>query len=498
MADSDNEVRFVDTTLRDGPMSLWATSMTTAMMLPVAERLDEAGFEGIEIIASAFFKKCVRDLREDPWRRLDLMAQRIRKTPLRVIRGRYMTAFQITPRAMEDLFVDRLAAHGIRQARNSDPSNTVACWRERQRAARRVGWESITNLTYSLSPKHTDAYYAERAKAAVEIGSDRLCVKDPGALLTPDRVRTLVPTVLAIAGNVPVEFHTHCITGLGAVCNAEAMRLGIRSVNTAVPPLAEGSSNPSIFDTVRNAEAMGLRPLIDAEALRPVEAHFNAVAKRYGFPVGTPRAYDHAQYLHQVPGGMISNFRDHLAKARVGDKLEQVLEEVARVRAELGYPIMVTPYSQFVGSQAAMNVLTGERYRTISDEITAYALGYWGEEEASSIDPDIRDRILATPRARELAKQPPREPSLAELRRQYGGQGIDDDELVLRYLAGEDAVAAMRADPAPERPALADHPLVDLLGRLAGSHCGLLQLQKGDLRITLARTGGGGASIERS
>lgn len=488
MQDSGKDVRFVDTTLRDGHMSLWATRMTTSMMLPVAERLDEAGFEAIEIIASAFFKKCVRDLREDPWQRLDLMAQRIRKTPLRAIRGRYMTAFQITPMALEDLFTERLAAHGVRQSRNSDCSNTPSFWRERERASRRVGWESIINLTYSLSPKHTDAYYAERARAAVAIGSKRLCIKDPGALLTPERVRTLVPVVLAAAPGVPVEMHTHCTTGLGAMCYAEAIRLGIRSVNTAIPPLAESSSNPSLFDTVRNARAMGYRPTVDIEALKPVEAHFTAIAKRYGFPIGAPAAYDYAQYIHQVPGGMISNFRDHLAKVGAGDKLESVLQEVGRVRAELGYPIMVTPYSQFVGAQAAMNVIFGERYKVISDEIIEYALGYWGEEEASSIDPDIRDRILGTSRARELAKRRPSEPTLQELRRKYGGAGVDDDELLIRYLAGADEVAAMRAGKPPPDAAAAQHRLATLLGQLASwPQCTLVQLRKRDLKLTLTK-----------
>lgn len=488
MQDQNKEVRFVDTTLRDGPMSLWATRMTTSMMLPVAERLDEAGFEAIEIIASAFFKKCVRDLREDPWQRLDLMAQRIRKTPLRAIRGRYMTAFQITPRALEDLFTDRLAAHGIRQSRNSDSSNTVAVWREHQKAARRAGWESITNLIYSLSPKHTDAYYAERARAAVAIGSDRLCIKDPGALLTPERVRTLVPVVLAAAGSVPVELHTHCITGLGAVCYAEGIRLGIKSVNTAVPPLAEASSNPSVFDTVRNAGALGYRPMIDVEVLVPVEAHFTMVAKQHGFPIGAPAAYDHAQYIHQVPGGMISNFRDHLSKVGAGDKLEVVLEEVGRVRADLGYPIMVTPYSQFVGAQAAMNVVSGERYKVIPDEIIEYALGYWGEEEASSIDLDIRDRILGMPRARELAKRRPSEPTLPELRQRYGGAGVDDDELLLRYLAGEDDVAAMRTGNPPLDSLGPHHPLASLLGQMGQwPQCSLVRLEKDGTKLTLAK-----------
>src|SRR3990172_12217118 len=164
-----NEVNFADTTLRDGQMSLWATGMTTAMMLPVAETMDQAGFEAIEIIAAAFFKKCVRELREDPWERIDLVRERIQQTPLRAIRGRYMSAFQITPRSMEDVFVQRLAAHGIRQVRISDSSNTVAVWRQQLQTARNAGLETIVNLIFSISPRHTDEYYARKARDAAAL-----------------------------------------------------------------------------------------------------------------------------------------------------------------------------------------------------------------------------------------------------------------------------------------------------------------------------------------
>lgn len=151
-----------------------------------------------------------------------------------------------------------------------------------------------------------------------------------------------------------------------------------------------------------------------------MEAHFRAIARREGLPVGAPAAYDALHYLHQVPGGMISNLRFQLGNMGIGDRLEQVLEEIARVRADLGYPIMVTPYSQFTGVQAVMNVVTGERYREVPDEIIQYALGLWGDEEASSMDPDVRDRVLDRPRARSLAQWQPPQPSLQELRRSLG------------------------------------------------------------------------------
>ncbi|MFM9998728.1 MAG: hypothetical protein ACKVP1_07425 [Burkholderiaceae bacterium] len=279
-------MRFVDTTVRDGQQSLWAIAMRTAMILPIAERLDDAGFDAIEISAAGHEKKLIRELREDPFERLRLVRQRVRKTP---------------PRSVEELWDQRLAAHGIDQVRVSDCSNTVAGWAVQVDDARRVGIDAIVNLIFSISPRHTDAYYADKAREAARLRPFRICLKDPGALLTPERVRTLLPLVLAETGAVEVEFHTHCNTGLGELCALEAIALGVRCINTAIPPLAEASSNPSLFNVAHNARALGYRTRVDEESLRPVEAHFRAVAMREGLPVGAPAAYDALHYLRQVP-----------------------------------------------------------------------------------------------------------------------------------------------------------------------------------------------------
>ena len=187
------KVYFVDTTLRDGQLSLWASNMRTGMMLPIAERLDRAGFEAIEIMSSAFYKKCVRDLQDDPWERIRLLAQRIRKTPLRSIRSRSMLAFQLTAPAITDLWLERLAANGIEELRTSDPSNTPKYWREAVDAAKRVGLKTILNIIYSISPKHTDEYFVQRTREAAKLDVERICFKDPGGLLTPEATRRLVP-----------------------------------------------------------------------------------------------------------------------------------------------------------------------------------------------------------------------------------------------------------------------------------------------------------------
>ena len=460
------EIKFVDTTLRDGHQSLWAEGLLTEMMLPIAEPMDRAGFEAIEIVAPSFFKKACREFKQDIWQRIRLLRQRITRTPLRGIRNRYMAGFQITPACASQLWLERLAANGVRQLRSSDPSNTVANWREMVRSANAAGLETIINLIFSESPKHSDVYYIARARAAAELKPARICLKDPGALLTPARTRSLVPGLLKAVGNIPLEFHTHCITGLGPLCCLEAIELGVRSINAAIPPLADGSSNPSLFNVAKNARALGHRTLIDEQLLQPVAQHLRAIAEREKFAIGAPRQFDSAHARHQVPGGMISNFRFQLNQLGMAERMEQVLEEVARVREELGYPIMVTPYSQFVGVQAVMNVILGQRYKEVSDEIIQYACGIWGEEESASIQPDIRDRILSRSRARELAHWQPSAISLPEFRAQLGGLGVSDDELLLRYFAGKDAVATMKAAAPAKSHGSARQPLLALLEEL--------------------------------
>src|SRR5712675_793793 len=277
-----DEIRFVDTTIRDGHQSLWAERMSTGMMLPIAKRLDQAGFLAIELLSGSHVKKAVRELREDPWERIRRVAELIPDTPLRLIAGR------VNP---------------------------------------------FVNLIYSVSPVHTDDYYAERCRQAASLAPFRLCLKDPGGLLTPERTRTLVPVILGNSGGIPVELHSHCTTGLGPLVALEAVRLGIRIVNTGVPPLADGPALPSIFNVAHNLRALGYKPMINEEVLRPVAKHFDIIARREGFPIGAPAQYDYETYLHQVPGGMISNLGHQLRQVGKEGQLQEALEETSRVRS---------------------------------------------------------------------------------------------------------------------------------------------------------------------
>jgi oxaloacetate decarboxylase alpha subunit len=238
---SNGQVRFVDTTLRDGQTSLWATGMTTEMMRPVADGLERAGYAAVEILGGAFFKKVVRDLREDPFERVRVMKAAMPSTPLRLIHSRHALAFQITPPALYELLVRRLVAHGVEEVRVSDPSNSPSSWAVNIAAAQKAGMRATVNLVFSVSPKHTDAYYAEKARAAAALPVYAICVKDPGGLMLPERARTLIPAVQREVGNIPLEFHGHCNNGQWPLNALEAIKLGIGTIDCAIPPLANGA-----------------------------------------------------------------------------------------------------------------------------------------------------------------------------------------------------------------------------------------------------------------
>ena len=483
-----SEIRFVDTTIRDGHQSLWAERMTTGMMTPIAPLLDAAGFEAVEILSGSHIKKAVRELREDPWERIRSVAKLMPNTPIRMIAGRINT-FGFDPPEIYELFADLMALHGVREARISDPWNEFAGWKRYVDSARRVGMRPIVNLIYSISPRHTDAYYVERTKQAVTLAPFRLCLKDPGGLLTPERTYALASAMIEHAGGMPIELHSHCNTGLGPLCAIAAVKAGIRIINTAIPPLADGSSLPSIFNVANNLRALGHKAAIDDETLRPVSQHFNIIAKREGFPIGAPAEYDEAQYQHQVPGGMISNLGFQLRQVGLERKLQQALEETIQVRAELGYPIMVTPLSQFVGSQAAINVIIGDRYREVTDQVIYMALGRYGETAPTLMDQNVRDRILDRPRARKIIADDAPPPTLAETRAEFGGPGVSDEELLLRWLVSPEDVAIMRATPPHGDYNTDKHPLVSVVASLASrADCALIEVRKPGWSLMLNRS----------
>ena len=485
------EIRLVDTTLRDGQQSLWACRMRAEAMLPAVPDLDAAGYDAIEFaVPTAQFPRAVRDLKEDPWDWLKLGTSRAQRTPLR-LHGAAKSQLTHVPRSVQKRFLEMLADLGITTARTSNSWNDYDVLERHVRTLAECGIRTVVNLIYSVSPVHTVEYYARKTREAVRRDPFRLCLKDVGGLLTPEAARELFPVVVQNAGGVPLEFHAHCSNGLAPYVALIAAEHGFTYIHTAVPPLADGFSQPSVFTTVSNLRARGFTVDLDTAPLERVSEHFTRVAAAEDLPVGEPLAYDELLYRHQVPGGMISNIRYQLGQVGLEHRLDEALEEVPRVREDLGFPIMVTPLSQFVGSQAALNVVTGQRYSTVSDEIIEYAHGHWGREAVEQMDPEVREKILDRPRARQLRVKEVDEPSLEEVRARFGGT-VSDEELITRIFAGvgTGALDFRRVDPGASYAHVASSggSFLDLVKR-ASDDPGVRRFEysRGDARVVIEK-----------
>ena len=428
-----SEIKVIDTTFRDAHQSLWATRMTTAMMLPVAEEMDRAGFEAIDLMSAVQFDVCVRFLKEDPWDRLRRMRERVTRTKLQsAMRSKSLMSFDVQPDDINFLWLECLAKNGIRRVRAIDAlgdlDNIVGILRK----VKELGMESVGSVVYCQSPVHTDAFYAQKARELVDRADiDVMMIKDPGGLLTVDRIRTLVPAMIKVMGPVPLELHSHCMTGLAPLVYLEGVKLGVTQIQTSIAPLANGAAQPATQTQVRNLRSMGYTVKIDDSRVQHVSEYFRRVAEDNGLPLGVPMEYDQFHYEHQIPGGMLTNMKSQLQRAGLIHKFQEVLEETARVFRELGWPTMVTPLSQMVCTQAVLNVIQGERYRTVPDVVKKYALGYYGRPLAP-IEANVLDRIVSHGSAKIALTPHPPEPAVPALRKKY--PSMSDEERLLRHL----------------------------------------------------------------
>lgn len=428
-----SQINLIDVTLRDAHQSLWSTRMTNAMIAPWLTSLDKVGFHTVDICGGAVFDVCVRYLLENPWERLRMITGVLRGTPTNVwLRGQSLFTFELFPDDVVAETVRHIAACGVRNITTYDALNDIRNVETTVKAARSAGLSVTGAVVYTFSPVHTDEYYRARAKELLALKVDRLCIKDPSGLLTPERIKTLAPMMLDVAGKVPVELHSHCLSGLAPQVYSDALKLGIQYFHTAVSPLANGASLPAAEHVIAEARAGKHSLSVDERRLRDMADYFTWVALAADKPLGRPLKFDPALYEHQVPGGMISNLKAQLGTANLDHRLGEVLNEVSRVRGDLGYPIMVSPFAQFLITQATLNVVQGERYRTIPDEIRKYALGYYGRP-AAPIAPDFLDR--ATAGATPVTERPADflAPGLPQLRKERGPFQNDDHILLAAY-----------------------------------------------------------------
>ncbi|MGB9802642.1 acetyl-CoA carboxylase biotin carboxyl carrier protein [Desulfofundulus sp.] len=386
-------LKITDTTLRDGHQSLWATRMRTEDMLPILEKLDAVGYHSLEVWGGATFDVCMRYLNEDPWERLRLLKKHIKRTPLQMLlRGQSLVGYQHYPDDVVEAFINKMVENGIDIIRIFDALNDLRNFEAPMRVAAKTGAHIQAAVVYTISPVHTTEHYVETAVSLAQMGAHSICIKDMAGLLTPYRAYELVKLIKERVG-LPVQLHSHYIGGLALGAYLKAAEAGVDVVDTASVPLAFGSSQPPVETVVRALQGTPYDTGLDLHLLFEIAAYFEDLRKSLGYERGVTRINDMRVFEHQVPGGMISNLVTQLEEQKALHRLPEVLAEIPRVRAELGYPPLVTPTSQIVGTQAVLNVLTGERYKLIPGEVRAYVEGLYGRPPAP-IDPEVARKIL--------------------------------------------------------------------------------------------------------
>jgi len=382
-----------DTSLRDGHQSLWSTRMTGVDMGPILEKLDEIGYHSLEVWGGATFDVCIRYLNEDPWERLRAIRSKIKKTKLQMLlRGQTLVGYSHYPDDVVERFVFRAAENGIDIFRVFDALNDIRNLETCMRAAKQTGKHVQACLVYTISPVHSLEHFVQTALALQDMGADSICIKDMAGLLAPYPAYELVKT-LKDRVHLPVQLHTHYIGGLAVVTCIKAAEAGVDVIDTASVPLAFGSSQPPVETIVRALQGTPWDTGLNLHELFEVANCIEKVRIQKGFARGVTRISDMKVFEHQVPGGMISNFVTQLEEQKASDRLDEVLEEIPRVRKDLGYPPLVTPTSQIVGTQAVLNVLLGERYKLCPGEVKDYVRGLYGKPPAP-IEEDIRKKII--------------------------------------------------------------------------------------------------------
>jgi oxaloacetate decarboxylase alpha subunit len=486
------ELQINEETLRDGQQSLWANRMKTESMLPICSSLDQAGFSSINVMSGSAFEACVLYLHEDPWERLRLLRKFMPRTDLQIlIRGRSAFGWRRFSDDAIELLIQCLQKCGIQGIVVFDGLNDLNNIRWHIQVSKKLGLQIHPALVFAESPVHTDAYYAKKARECVTLGTDSVNLADASGLLTPERIRTLIPTIRqAIGENVKFGLVSHCGTGLGSECYVEAMRQGVDNLSTASLALSQGNSIPATVEVLAQARQMGRKVELDDLLLRKIDDHFLWVAYSEKKPVGRRVPFDRNRYTkyaaHQIPGGMMSHLASQLKNLGLEHRLPEVLEEAGRVRQEIGYPVMVTPFSQIVGVQAVFNVIQKERYRTTPSDLSLYARGYYGEM-AAPIDPNVLDCILEGADVKPIsASEVFSEPLVKKARNELGATR-SDEELLLALFFSKPTLEKFFQNKKPIDTAATKTPVIALIQELLKRQdIRKVSIQKGPLKLRQA------------
>ena len=390
------KVGVTETVLRDGHQSLIATRMTTEEMLPILETLDNIGYNALEMWGGATYDACIRFLDEDPWDRLRIIRKKVKNTKLQMLlRGQNLLGYRHYADDVVDEFVDRAVANGIDVIRIFDALNDMRNIERAIQATKKCGAHAQGTMSYTISPIHTNEVFVELAKEIEQMGADSVCIKDMAGLLDPYNTYKLVKDIKA-AISIPLEIHTHATSGLGSLTYMKAIEAGADMIDTALSPFAEGTSQPPTEPIAFAFKGTEYDLGLDLDLLNEASEYFKPIREKYianGLMDPKLMGVDINTLKYQVPGGMLSNLVSQLKQANAMDKFEEVLREVPRVREDFGYPPLVTPSSQIVGTQAVLNVVMGERYKMVPKEAKDLVKGMYGKTTIP-IKQEVVDKIL--------------------------------------------------------------------------------------------------------
>lgn len=430
------KIQITDTILRDAHQSLMATRMSMADMEPVLPLLDEIGYSSLECWGGATFDACIRFLNENPWERLRTIKRLAPKTPLQMLlRGQNLLGYRHYGDDVVEKFIELSAKNGIDIFRIFDALNDTRNLETTLKAVKKTGKEAQLAIAYTTSDVHTIDYYEALGKKLAEMGADSICIKDMAGILTPKKCRELVKRIKT-ATSLPIIVHTHCTSGIAQLTYQAAIESGAERIDTALSPFSEGTSQPATESMAISLLEDGYDLSIDVEKMEKAANYFREIKDKYlenGLLDPKMLTPDPRALLYQVPGGMLSNMYSQLKQVNATDRYEEVLQEVPKVRADLGYPPLVTPLSQMVGTQAAMNVLTGQRYKMVSNEVKAYLLGEYGKAPVAIDEALItsivgeKERITERP-ANYIA------PEFEQLKAEVGELAKNDEEVLIYAL----------------------------------------------------------------
>ena len=387
------KVRLCELALRDAHQSLFATRMRTRDMLPIAEELDDIGFFSLEAWGGATFDTCIRFLNEDPWERLRSLKKYITKTPIQMLlRGQNLVGYRHYSDDVVEKFVEYAAKNGVDIFRVFDALNDTRNLLTSIKVAKRMDAHVQGAISYTTSPVHTLESYVAMGEELASLECDSLCIKDMAGLITPSAAYNLVKALKKEVG-LPVCLHSHSTSGMASMSHYAACEAGVDILDTAISPLSGGASHPPTESIVAALKGTKYDTGLDIDKLGKVASYFRDVRTKYSALINPiSEKVDVNVLIYQIPGGMLSNLISQLKEQNAVDRFEEVLKEVPRVREELGYPPLVTPTSQIVGTQAVLNVLMGERYKVVPKEVKNYVLGYYGKPPAP-IQPEILKKL---------------------------------------------------------------------------------------------------------